>query len=155
MLIKPQPLSEGAFAPFGHFTNIYAHTNDAAAIHYAGDTIVFSLGEKTALGVCTIGPQKIVMAQMERHLHTEEGWIVLDNDCVAALGTPVADANAAQYQAFVIPKGTALSLKQGVWHLAPFPANDAYAHVLALLPPGTPAQDLELVELRETIEIAL
>ena len=154
MELKPIPLSIEAFKPYGSYVT-YADMDDPKEpMAYLADVGAFALGCPTAgLGVLFADPQEAVMNEMEMHHHTEEGWIVLDGPCVAAVGTPCDDPNAADYQAFSIPAGTAVSLKVGVWHFAPIPCGSKRTTVLCILPPNTPENDIEVKPLAQPITI--
>ena len=155
MKLKARELTVEAFAPYGSFVLASECLKDTGEpIAYVPEQLNVALcGSDAAIGVCRVAPQQKVMGSMESHAHTEEGWILINGAGVAAFGRPGADADAAQYEAFLIPQGTILSLKTGVWHFGPFPVNGEALYAYAILPPGTPENDLIMSELKESIEI--
>ena len=154
MKLKAQPLTKAAFAPYGEYFIAEECENKAEAMAYTADTCLISLGGKdAAIGVLHADPQDAVMTQMEMHSRTEEGWLLMDGPCVAALGAPCEDPNDAVYAAFRIPAGTAVSLKAGVWHFAPIPCGAGRTTVFAVLPPHTPEEDIRILPLKEPLTI--
>lgn len=155
MVLACAAITAEAFRRFGRYVNIYEAVGEDAPLNYTADVLAVTLNSPVAgIGACATGPCKPVMRQMERHAHTEEGWIVFDGDCVAAFGEPCANANDARYAAFAIPKGTIMTILPGVWHYAPFAAGDRFVRVAAVLPPHTPENDLEVQPLAEELIIA-
>lgn len=154
MKLKAKKLTEEAFAPYGTFVRASECFDGSAPMAYLPDKLNISLrGSDANIGVCRIAPQAAVMDVMESHSATQEGWFIMTGDGVAAFGSACEDANKADYEAFEIPAGTAISLKAGVWHFAPFPVGNEVMYVYAVLPPNTPARDMQLCQLEERIEI--
>lgn len=151
---KALPLTPEAFEPFGTYCEYSKCDDTKEAMAYCADVAAVTLNSPvTGIGVLFADPQKAEIPEMEIHHHTEEGWLVLDGPCVSAFGTPAPDPNDAEYKAFLIPAGTALSLKIGVWHFAPLPSGDRRTTVLCLLPPNTPELDIVVKPLKEAIVI--
>jgi ureidoglycolate lyase len=82
----------------------------------------------------------------------------LDNDILIHVGPPTSPRMGLpldEIQVFRVPRGTAVSLRPGVWHGAPYTVDDRPANVLIVLPERTYANDCEVVlhEPEDRIEI--
>ncbi len=83
--------------------------------------------------------------EMERHVHSDEAFIPLENKtCLFALAPscdpkdPTAQPDPSKAVAFILDGSCGVNLNAGVWHWAPFPLADSIDFVLALRR-GTPA----------------
>lgn len=154
MKIAIQALTKEAFAPYGRYLIAAEADPKESVMDYLADVTHVELNDPVSgIGVLYADPQAAMMTEMERHFHTEEGWIILDGPCRAAVGTPGEDPNKVTYAAFEFPAGTVVALKPGVWHFAPIPCGDKRTTVLAVLPPNTPENDIEVKTLAETMTI--
>jgi ureidoglycolate lyase len=74
---------------------------------------------------------------------------------VAPPTSPRAGLPVDQIQVFRVPQGTAVSLRPGVWHGAPYAVGDRAANVLIVLPVRTYANDCVVVlhEEEDKVEI--
>jgi ureidoglycolate hydrolase len=156
MRLKFEELTEETFSPYGSFVNAYDVDKDNFdPIGYFPDMIeVDFLGQNISICICHIDPQPPVTSSVETH-NTDECWILLDGDGVAAFGTPSKEAEDSVFKAFYIKKGTAVCMKKGVWHSAPFPVENNRLMVVTLLPPKTHEKDIFVQDLKESVEIIL
>ena len=81
---------------------------------------------------------------------TSEIILPLNDDIVlhvapATNGAPTPE----ETHAFLVPKGTMVQLKPGVWHLCPLPANVESLRALIILPECTYANDCTVVDLTD------
>ena len=148
-----QELSVEAFLPFGTFAQ---HLDPAAAtsggrpVAFIPDMVQLNLGGHTiaSLSTCRVEPRDPIIGFSEYHTATGEGILPLDNDVLIHVGPPTSarvGLPVDQIQVFRVPRGTAVSLRPGVWHGAPFAAGDEPANVLIVLPVRTYANDSEVV----------
>ena len=81
----------------------------------------------------------------------------MDDDVVLHVAPASKDPVPQLTEAFLVPKGTAVCLNAGVWHLAALPVNMDEAHVLIVLPERTYNNDCVVVEYPEQdwVEIEL
>ncbi len=81
----------------------------------------------------------------------------LDNDVLihVAPATPAAVVPLDKVRVFRVPRGTMVTLRPGVWHHAPFTANNQPANVLIVLPERTYANDCVVVKLDEKDRIRI
>lgn len=160
--VKAKQITYENFAPYGKITSIAEPTgfNFAGETHqFYPDRMIFETESNLALSPLKVKrPEKILISQMEMHNTTAEGLLCLDADIVIHVAPPIKNyPNTDEAEAFIIPKGTAVQINTGVWHLAPIPVDQAEANVLILLPERTYANDCLVVDLKEadqfTIEI--
>ena len=161
--VQVQELSVEGFYPFGTFAQHLdpdAAQSGGRAVAFIPDMVQLNLGGHTiaSLSTCRVEKRDPVIGFSEYHSSTGEGILPLDNDILIHVGPPTsprAGLPVDQIQVFRVPQGTAVSLRPGVWHGAPFSANDDPANVLIVLPERTYANDCEVVlhEPEDKIEI--
>ena len=92
----------------------------------------------------------MIVRAVEYHTRTSEIILPLNDDIVlhvapATNGVPAPE----ETHAFLVPKGTMVQLKPGVWHLCPLPANVESLRALIILPECTYANDCTVVDLTD------
>jgi ureidoglycolate lyase len=100
-----------------------------------------------SFSTCRVAPREAVIGFSEYHTACGEGILPLDNDILIHVGPPTSarvGLPVDQIQVFRVPQGTAVCLRPGVWHGAPFSANDEPANVLIVLPERTYANDFNV-----------
>ena len=147
--VQVQQLSVEAFLPYG----TYARHIDPQAVkmgqppvEFFRDMVQLNLGGHSiaSLSTCRVEKRDLVIGFSENHSSSGEGILPLDNDILIhvapatppRMGVPVDDVKV-----FYVPKGTAVCLRPGTWHGAPFTANDDPANVLIVLPERAYAND--------------
>ncbi len=146
-------LSLEAFQEFGTFAPL---TPPTATPLVAGEQISFwpdcggvlTLGpaasNQLALGICQVKWRAQQVDVCEYHTSSGEGILPLDGDIYLHVARPTGDATVpvAGLEIFRVPRGTAVVLKPGVWHHAPFAATPgATVNTLILLPQRAYAND--------------
>jgi ureidoglycolate lyase len=138
-------------APYGELIDIEGveATADMDAFAFWND---LSLGEfqgTVTFGMVKTKPGKMTVPLLERHVQTSETLIPLDEDIVLALAEPTGDVlpDLGTAAAFLIPRGQAITLKQGTWHYIPMVPSGAAARTLVVFRKDTPSEDLEVKEL--------
>ncbi len=143
-----------AFAAYGEIVNIYACDKPDEPICYFPDRMILDMaGNQVIAGVCHVAPQAAVIAEVESHNATDEGWILLNGGAVSAFALPCKDPNKAEFKAFSFPAGAYVRIRKGVWHFAPLPNGRTRLAVYCTLPPNTPETDCTVVRLDEALEI--
>ena len=148
-----QELCVEAFRPFGTFAR---HLDPAAAtasegsVAFVPDMLQVNLGGHTlaSLSTCRVEPREPLIGFSEYHTSCGEGILPLDNDVLIHVAPPTAPRAGLpvdQIQVFRVPRGTAVSLRPGVWHGAPYATGDTAANVLIVLPERTYANDCVVV----------
>lgn len=152
--IKAQKLDMKKFAPFGYFADMVKpegeKVGDAPILFYR-DMLQFPLGQTNiaSFSIVQVEKRDPVVDTSEYHATVGEGILPLDCDVVihVAPATPTADVPVDRIEAFVVPQGTMVVLKPGVWHHAPLTVNTDQANVLIVLPERTYANDCIVREL--------
>ena len=153
--VNVEGLSVEGFLPFGTYAG---HLNPDAAVlgeppvEFFRDMLQLNLGAGqsiASLSTCRVEPRQPVIAVSEYHSSTGEVILPLDGDILIHVGPATAPGQGVpvdEIRVFLIPQGTAVSLRPGIWHWAPFPVDDAPANVLIVLPERTYANDCVLVQ---------
>ena len=152
--IQIQTLSVRAFLPYG----TYAQHIDPGTIklgeppvEFYRDMVQLNLGGHSiaSLSTCRVEKRDMVIQVSEYHTAVGEVILPLDNDIlihVAEASPPGAGVPVDDIEVFRVPRGTAVSLRPGIWHHAPFTVNDDPANVLIVLPERTYANDCVVVQ---------
>ena len=161
--VHVQELGVEAFLPFGTYAR---HLDPDAAlatgrpVAFIPDMVQVNLGGHgiASLSTCRVEPRDPVIGFSEYPTACGEGILPLDNDILIHVGPPTNARTGLpvdQIQVFRVPLGTAVSLRPGVWHGAPFAIGKAAANVLIVLPERTYANDCVVVlhEEEQKIEI--
>ena len=157
--IKAVPITQQAFAPFGDFASV----TEPDGYHLGGfynDQVVMPISEGRALGLSPLiqqKPERMLVTKAEFHDTTGEGMVMMDDDMVLHVA-PAGNCPVPELtQAFLVPQGTVVFLKIGVWHCGAFPVHKQQAHLLILLPERIYRTDCTVVEYdpADQIEIVL
>jgi ureidoglycolate lyase len=160
--VQIETLEPTRFAAFGSYANLIQPDGPqigSSPITFYRDMLPLELaGKNPSFSVCRVEARAGVIDVMEYHSSTGEGILPLDGDVLVqvAPATPRdAPFPAEEVQVFLVPKGTMLCLRPGVWHHAPF-ALEGAVNVLIVLPERTYANDCTVLELtpRQQIQIA-
>jgi ureidoglycolate lyase len=110
-----------------------------------------------SLSTCRVLKRPPVVDVTEYHTACGEGILPLDGDVLIHVGpaTPNGEVPLDRIEVFRVPQGTAVSLRPGVWHHAPFAVNTEVANVLIVLPERTYANDCEVCEIPEDEQITI
>lgn len=153
--VKVEKLSSDKFSPFGFYARL---VNPAAAkigarpIEFFRDMVQQDLGGNAlvSFSTCRVEKRPMRVDVTEYHSRCGEGCLPLDNDILIHVGPATPNGSGApldQIRVFRVPRGTMVVLRPGVWHHAPFTANNKPANVLIVLPERTYANDCFVVEL--------
>lgn len=153
--LKIENLSAEAIRPFGSYANMLDPVPEdvgKAPVGFYPDRVQQGLGKESApsYSTCRVEKRPWVVDFAEYHTATCEGILPLDNDILIHVGPashPRAPAPLDKFRIFRVPRGTMVVLRPGVWHGAPFSANDKPANVLIVLPERTYANDFNFVPL--------
>jgi ureidoglycolate lyase len=162
--VQVRELSVEAFLPYGTYAqhlDPQGSTSGERPVAFIPDMVQLNLGGHSiaSFSTCRAGPRDPVIAFSEYHTSTGEGILPLDNDILIHVGPPTSarvGLPVDQIEVFRVPRGAAVCLRPGVWHGAPFSANDKPANVLIVLPERTYANDCAVVlhEPEDRIQIA-
>ena len=163
--IQPKELTVEAFLPYGTYAR-HIDPNRAVIgappVEFYRDMVQLNLGGHSiaSLSTCRVEEREPIISVSEYHSFVGEVILPLDNDIlihVAEATPPGAGVLLDGIEVFHIPRGTAVSLRPGIWHHAPFTVNGEPANVLIVLPERTYANDCIVVvhELEDQIRIVI
>lgn len=120
-------------------------------IKFYRDKLQFSFPGLTqpSIGVTRVSRRDFVIDTSEYHSSTCEVQIPLDGDMLFHVGHATADNvfPADAVEVFRVPRGTAIVIRPGVWHHAPFALATEHVHCVVILPERTYFNDQFLTEL--------
>lgn len=162
-MLKVKPLADEAFGQFGTFASLAPPTTtplsqDAATAFWPDCTSLHNVGPvatgSLSVGVCQVKWRPLKITVCEYHTWASEYILPIDGDIYLHLGPPTADDKIPvdDLEVFFVPRGTAVVLKPGVWHHAPFATRqEETVNVQILLPPRTYANDCIVRELDKPV----
>ncbi len=147
--IKIRKLTRDAFAPYGTFASILNPEGPklgAPPVEFFRDMVQQPLGlvEAVSYSACVVKARpQWVPENAEYHNHTGEAILCLDGDYLmhVAPACPEDEQPWDRIEVFLIPKGTVVVTRPGVWHQAGFPYGCGEVHILCALPERTYAND--------------
>ena len=137
--IKAEKLTPEAFAPFGTYTNVM----NPEGYHIGGEFHDFYRDQAkfysdsllpVGLSPLTVRNHGYVVEGVEWHNHTCEGMMPVNDDAVMHVSLASGDYDVSQTRAFIIPKGTIITIFPAVYHLTPLPVHEKELHALIMLP---------------------
>jgi ureidoglycolate lyase len=147
----------GRFGSFADMINPEANVPASVTlcnppIEFFRDMLQSGLGHDSvaSFGVCRVSPRPNVIDASEYHDGACEAMMPIDGDVVIAVAPAVAGSAFPGYaaEAYLVPKGTMVVLRPGVWHHGPFAVGNKPVSCLIALPERLYARDC--VELRLT-----
>ena len=146
--VKIKKLTAEAFAPYGCFGSILAPSGahlGQPPVEFYRDMVQQTLGSTgiVSYSACVVEKRDWVIENAEYHNYCGEAIIVLDGDYLmhVAPACPEGDEPWDGIEVFLIPRGTMVSTRPGVWHQAGFPYGCDIVHILCALPERTYAND--------------
>jgi len=150
------PIRELTLEAFQDYGTFGALTPPTARPLVAGDAIrfwpdcggVLDLGpdgsNRVSIGICQVAWRPLQVDVSEFHTSTGEGNLPLDGDIYIHVGrpTPGDQPPVEEMEIFLVPRGTMVVLKPGVWHHAPFATREGQVvNTIILLPQRVYAND--------------
>ncbi len=157
--LRYRPLEAAAFAPYGSYAAMItpgaggrpAPCIGRPPIEFFRDLIQSGLGGDTTVsfGVCRVTRRPPVVDASEYHDSSCEALMPMDGDVLVHVAPAVPDGRfpSEQAEVFVVPKGTMLVLRPGVWHHGPFALGSEQVSCLVGLPERLYARDCVSVKL--------
>ncbi len=153
-------LTMEAFAPYGTFASVMAPKGPKMGekpVEFFRDMVQQTLGaaNMVSYSACVVEQRDWVITNAEYHNHCCEAIICLDGDYLAhfAPACPEGEEPFDSIEVFLIPKGTMVVVRPGVWHQAGFPYGCGEVHVLCALPERTYSNDCVFMEIPENKRI--
>ncbi|MBO5412484.1 MAG: ureidoglycolate lyase [Clostridia bacterium] len=153
-VIKPQPLSKKAFAPYGEYYSMQKPDGYAlqGEIHRFFPDRVLANMTNGNVGFSTIlvkKPEQMLIKQAEYHTTTCELIMPLNDDMIIHVAQPSAGKPIPEEtRAFIVPKHTLVKMNACIWHLAPLPKTKDELAALIVLPECTYINDCKVVDLQ-------
>lgn len=149
-----------AFAPYGAFASIMAPRGcklGERPVEFYRDMVQQYLGvtNTVSYSACVVEQRDWVIANTEYHNHCSEAIICLDGDYLAhfAPACPEGVEPFENIEVFLVPRGTMVAVKPGVWHQAGFPYGCDEVHILCALPERAYANDCVCIDIPEDRKI--
>lgn len=145
-VLKLQKVNKENFSSFGVYVEgpegIPAYSDHL--FDWWNNTAEAEIGGDVSFGFVQTKPRPEITQQIfEQHRDTSETLLPLDNDIILIVGRNQAFDGIPQkedFQAFLVPRGTAVILNKGVWHYAPATLKDSAA-VMVIFKKGTSEND--------------
>ena len=144
-------LSRETFAKYGSYASMIDPATPkigAEPIEFFRDMVQSGLGAVPAasFGVCRVVKRPFVMDVSEFHDTTCETVLPLDGDVLmhVAPAVPEGEFPYDQAEVFLVPRGTLVSLRPGVWHHAPYAYGCERVNCLVVLPERTYKNDCKV-----------
>lgn len=153
-IIKAQPLTKEAFAPFGEYydyANPDGYSLNGELHRFFPDRVTTYQGHQVAFSPILVKkPEKMLITQVEYHTTTAELILPLNDDMILHVAPPSAGKPVPEHtKAFIVPKNTLVKMNACVWHLAPLPKSEAELTAMIILPECTYMNDCKVVDLSE------
>ena len=146
--IIAEKLTREAFWEFGTYVNITEPEGNSLG-DFFNDKGLFPVSGDMPVAFSPLllhGADEMVVTMAEYHNTTGEGIIAMDDDIVIHVAPPTGAPVPGSTRAFIVPKGTMVILKTGVWHFGGFPLHKDAGHVLIVLPERIYKTDCCVVE---------
>ena len=161
--VKVEKLSLEAYKPFGTYANLINPSDEklgAPPVEFYRDQLQIDVNpiNSWSYSCCRVEKRPFVIDILEYHSGCGEVVIPLDNDILLQVAPATGNSDPLplnKMRVFYVPKGTAITVKPGVWHWGPFTVNDQPVNILINLPERTYANDCIVVELEENDHITI
>jgi ureidoglycolate lyase len=160
--IKIEPLSLEAYKTYGTYAHMINPGDEKLGdgqIEFYRDQLQLDVAPQSLLSYscCRVEKRPLVLDGMEYHKSCYEVVLPLDNDMLllVAPATPESTPPLDKVRGFFVPKGTAISIKSGVWHGCPFSANENVANILINLPERNYANDCQVVSVAKEDQLLI
>jgi len=161
--VKVEQLTLEAYKPFGTYANLINPTDEklgAAPVEFFRDQLQIEVdgNNSWSYSCCRVQKRENVIDILEFHTGCGEVVLPLDQDILLQVAPATASENDIpldKMRVFYVPKGTAITIKSGVWHWGPFATEDTPANILINLPERTYANDCVVKELAKEDHIKI
>lgn len=152
--IKAQPLSVEAFAPYGTYTDVM----NPKGYHIGGEFHDFYRDQAkyytdsllpVGLSPLVVRRHGYVIDSVEWHNHSCESMMPVNDDAVMHVSLASGGYDVEQTKAFIVPKGTIITINPAVYHLTPLPVHEDELHALIMLPERCYVNDFLCMDLDE------
>ena len=157
-------LTKENFEKYGSYASILEPSGEffgEEPVVFYRDMLQQSLGfaSNASYSACVVSKRPLVIMSSEVHDYCHETILCLDGDYLIHVAPATSDKKipADRIEVFLVPKGTLVNVKAGVWHQAGFPYQCEKVHVLCVLPERTYQRDCYCFDLpkEEQIEVVM
>ncbi len=155
-------LSKAAFDKYGSYASVMEPEGEffgGGEVVFYRDMIQQSLGNTSnvSYSACVVEQRPHVIQNAETHDTCHETIICLDGDYLMHVAPAVSEKKIPydKIEVFLIPKGTVVNVKAGVWHQAGFPYGCDKVHILCALPERTYMTDCYYEEIPKSEQIQI
>jgi len=156
-------LTTEAFAKYGSFGNILAPEGQPLGaqrediITFYPDMVQQGLGCGTtaSYSACIVKQRPWVIVNTECHDYCGETILITGGDYLMHVATArgAGDMPFDDIEVFLVPEGTVINVRPGVWHQAGFPYQCDQVNILCVLPQRAYANDCNFVEIPQNKQI--
>ena len=159
--LRYRSLEPAAFAPYGAYAAMttpddgprQAPRIGAPPVEFFRDLLQSGIGGDTTVsfGVCRVTRRPPVIDASEYHDTSCEALMPMDGNVVVHVAPAVPGGRfpADQAEAFLVPQGTMVVLRPGVWHHGPFTVGAERVSCLVALPERLYQRDCHGIEVPE------
>ncbi|MDD7021645.1 MAG: hypothetical protein PUI29_03660 [Aeromonadales bacterium] len=157
--VKAQELDPVKFAQYGEYVDLL-HPSGQHLGGFYHDHLIFPVSGVMPMAYSPLvvdKPERMIIDKDEYHDDTGELSLCLDDDVVIHVTTASSDPHPQDMEAFIVPRGTLVAIKPGVFHMCSYPVHEKQAHILIGLPERTYKRDCVVVEYKseDQVEIVL
>ena len=158
--INVKRLECNEFKVYGQYADLFHADTEKIGefpIEFYRDMLsVYSGATVNGYSIVRTGYREMIIDEVEQHCFATEVLMPLDGDVIVFVAPSTNQVfPAGKTEAFLVPRGTMLSLKPGVWHKAPFPASPGIVDSLVVLPERAYANDCIVVKLEDMERIKI
>ncbi|MCE5188394.1 MAG: ureidoglycolate lyase [Eubacteriales bacterium] len=159
--VTVQTLTRDAFEKYGSFSEMVEprgpHLGSEPCEFYRDRAILTLNTCNTAFSVTRVCKRPKIVSEVEYHTHTGEAILPLDGDILihVAPASPANQTPAEEIEVFLVPKGTLVVLRPGVWHGAPYCVDTDVTNILVALPERAYVNDCVVVQLSKAQAIRI
>lgn len=153
-------LSKENFEQYGSYASILEPSGPCFGqepVVFYRDMVQQSLGQASSASysACVVNQRPWVITNAEVHDYCHETILCLDGDYLMHVAPATFEKKipAERIEVFLIPRGTLVNVKAGVWHQAGFPYDCERVHILCVLPERTYQQDCYCFDLADEDQI--
>ena len=149
-------LTKERFEPYGSYASILDPGGPCFGeepVLFYRDMVQQNLGFATEVSysACVVDQRPWVITNSEAHDYCHETILCLDGDYLMHVAPATVDKKIPSelIEVFLIPRGTLVNVRAGVWHQAGFPYQCDRVHILCVLPERTYQRDCFCFDLPE------
>ena len=158
--IKLKQLSPEFCQKYGGYVNLLENltTSQDGPVAFHPDKVVQTISSHmVGMSLLEVRPRPLVVDETEYHNYTSESMLPIDCDMIThvAPAAPGGQPKPDDFEAYLIPKGTLLTIRPGVWHHATYTLPGESGHCLIVLPERTYTNDCVCMTLPQDDQIKI